>query len=54
MTDNFKLFAGEASTALAKAICSQLGCQHGNAIITHFSESFLYVLKKVYVEKKCF
>lgn len=38
MTDNFKLFAGEASTALAKAICSQLGCQHGNAIITHFSD----------------
>lgn len=23
---------------MAKAICSQLGCQHGNAIITHFTD----------------
>lgn len=34
----FKVFAGEASIALAKGICDNLGCEMGRVNITHFSD----------------
>ena len=34
----FKVFAGEASIALAKGICDSLGCEMGKVSITHFSD----------------
>lgn len=37
--DSFKVFAGEASTDLAKHICDSLGCPLGEVKITHFSDS---------------
>lgn len=36
--DRFKVFAGEASTNLAKRICDNLGCNIGEVKITHFSD----------------
>lgn len=34
----FKVFAGEASIALAKGIFDNLGCEMGRVNITHFSD----------------
>ena len=38
MNTKFKVFAGEASIALTKGICDNLGCEMGKVIITHFSD----------------
>lgn len=36
MNNAYKIFAGEASIALAKGICDNLGCEMGKVNITHF------------------
>ena len=38
MNTNYKVFSGEASLALAKGICDNLGCEMGKVNITHFSD----------------
>ena len=34
----YKVFSGTKSRYLAERICQQLGCPHGNMIITHFAD----------------
>ena len=38
MNTAYKIFAGEASVALAKGLCDNLGCEMGRVNITHFSD----------------